>query len=66
MNYEIMQQLLDLPRVRIKDIEQREKEILIWVYIPDGQHVCPGCGMIHTKLKILQHYGYRQFAKQIF
>ena len=50
MNYEIIEQLLDLPRVRIKGIEQREEEILIWVYIPDAQHVCPKCGMIHTKV----------------
>ena len=50
MNYEIIEQLLDLPRVRIKGIEQREEEILIWVYIPDAQHVCPKCGMILTKV----------------
>lgn len=50
MNYYFLEQLLDLPRVRIRHIEQKEDEILIWVYIPDGQHVCPKCGMLHTKV----------------
>ena len=50
MNYDFIEQLLDLPRVRIRHIEQKEDEILIWIYIPDGQHVCPKCGMLHTTI----------------
>jgi len=50
MNYDLIEQLIDLSRVKIRHIEQKEDEILIWIYIPDGQHVCPKCGMIHTKV----------------
>lgn len=50
MEYELIERLLDLPRIRISRIVQQENEILIWVYIPDGEHVCPKCGLVHTKV----------------
>lgn len=50
MHYNFIEQLLDFPRVRIRHIEQKKDEILIWIYISDGQHVCFKCGMIHTKV----------------
>ena len=50
MNYDLVEQLLNLNRVKIRRIEQKKDEVLIWVYIPNGEHVCPKCGLIHTKV----------------
>lgn len=50
MDYRLIEQLLDLPRIRISRIVQQQDAILIWVYVPDGQHVCPKCGLVHSKV----------------
>lgn len=50
MEYQLIEQLLALPRIRIRRIVQQPAEILIWVYVPDGEHVCPKCGSIHSKV----------------
>ena len=46
MDYRFIEQLLDLPRIRISRIVQQQDEILIWIYI---QCFLP---MIDCKLKI--------------
>jgi transposase len=50
MDYSLIEQLLDLPRVRIFRVEQKSDEIFIWVYIPDDNHRCPRCGKYHQKV----------------
>lgn len=47
MDFNLLEQLLDLPRVHISRFEQTNDIIYIWVYIPDGQHRCPRCGRLH-------------------
>ena len=64
-NFSLIEELLDLPRIRISRIEQNEKEILIWIYIPQGNHRCPDCGKYHrhvteiteTKVRDLSIFG---------
>lgn len=64
-NYAFIEKLLDLPRIRISRIEQHKNEILIWVYIPEGNHRCPRCGTHHrqvtevteTKIRDLSIFG---------
>lgn len=50
MDFSFIEQLLDLPRIKIRRIVQQKAEILIWVYIPDGEHICPECGLVHSKV----------------
>ena len=33
MDYNLIEQLLGLPRIKISHIEQHDNEILIWIYI---------------------------------
>ena len=65
MDYNLIEQLLGLPRISISRIEQRDDEILIWIYIPEGNHRCPQCGKHHrtvsevteTKVRDLSIFG---------
>lgn len=50
MDYQFIEQLLDLPRVRIRNIVYQKDEVHIWIYIPDGQHICPKCGLVHSSV----------------
>ena len=50
MEFSLIEQLLDLPRIQISRIQQRDDEILIWVYISDGNHRCPRCNRYHKKV----------------
>jgi transposase len=50
MDYQLIEQLLNLPRIKIRNIVQQKDEILIWVYIPNGHHICPKCGQVHFKV----------------
>lgn len=50
MDYSLIEQLLDLPRVRITRIEQKDQTFLIYIYIPEGNHICPQCGKYHQKV----------------
>jgi len=47
MDYSLIEQLLGLPRIKISHIEQGDNEILICIYVPDGNHRCPQCGKYH-------------------
>jgi len=47
MDYNLFEQLLGLPRIKISHIEQHDNEILIWIHIPNGNHRCPQCGKYH-------------------
>jgi len=44
MDFELIEQLLGLPRIQIDQIRQTESDVLIWVSIKPGQHRCPRCG----------------------
>jgi transposase len=50
MDLELIKKLLNLPRVKVKDIIFSEKEILVHIYIPPGNHRCPQCGKYHSKI----------------
>jgi transposase len=50
MNYDLIEQLLDLPRIRIRRVEKKDDEIYIWIYVPEGNHICPKCGTFHRKV----------------
>ena len=47
MDVSLLEQLLNLPQVRVSRYEFIHDEIIIWVYIPEGQHRCPHCGRYH-------------------
>jgi transposase len=47
MNYEFLEQLLDLPRIRIRRFQMNKDEVYIWIYVPEGKHLCPKCGALH-------------------
>ncbi|MFQ5788790.1 MAG: ISL3 family transposase [Thermodesulfobacteriota bacterium] len=44
MDYTLLKELLNLPRVQVEDFKQTEHEILITVSIGYNQHRCPKCG----------------------
>ncbi len=48
MDYSLIEQLLGFPRIKISHIEQGDNEILVWIYIPDGNHRCPNVANIIT------------------
>ncbi len=50
MDYKLLEQLLDLPRIRVNDFRQTEDEILIAVSIGYGQHRCPRCDRKFAKV----------------
>lgn len=50
MGLELIEKLLDQPRIRVKDIIFANQEILVHVYIPLGNHRCPQCGKYHSKV----------------
>lgn len=50
MDYNLIEQLIDLPRIKIKRIEFQNDEVLIWIYLPEGQHRCPHCGKYHHRV----------------
>lgn len=49
MEFELIERLLDLPRIKIKEVSYSNAEILVYVYIPMGNHHCPKCGKYHSK-----------------
>lgn len=50
MELELIEKLLDLPCVKIKDLSLSTEEILLHIYIPQGNHRCPQCGKYHLKV----------------
>ena len=50
MDFSLIEQLLDLPGIRISRIQQCDDEISIWIHIPDGNHRCPRCKRYHKKV----------------
>jgi len=50
MDLSFIEQLLDLPQIRVRDVKILDNEIQIWIYIPDHQHVCPRCDRQHKKV----------------
>jgi len=44
MDYKLLEQLLDLPRIEVDDFHQTEDEIFITISIRYAQHRCPKCG----------------------
>ncbi len=50
-DFSLFEELLNLPRIRISHIEHFKDEILIWVYIPEGNHRYPRCGKYHQSHK---------------
>jgi len=47
MDLYLLEQLLNLPQVRVSRYQFLNDEVIIWVYIPEGQHRCPKCGRYH-------------------
>ncbi len=47
MDFRAIEQILALPRVRISRMKQTNDKIYLWLYIPEGQHICPQCGQYH-------------------
>lgn len=44
MDYQLLEQLLDLPRIQVDDFRQTEDEVLITVSVRYNEHRCPKCG----------------------
>jgi transposase len=44
MDFKLIEQLLNLPRVHVSRIDFGEDEICIWLNISSSQHKCPRCG----------------------
>jgi len=51
MDFKAIEQLLDLPRVRVSQIKKTNDKIYLWLYIPEGQHICPVCGQYHSHVE---------------
>ena len=50
MELELIEKLLDLPRIKVNDIIISNEEILVHIFIPPGNHRCPQCGRYHSKI----------------
>lgn len=50
MDFRLLEELLNLPRIRVEGFNQTEHEILITISICPGQHICPKCGRTFTKV----------------
>ncbi|MFQ5641785.1 MAG: ISL3 family transposase [bacterium] len=44
MDYKLLEQLLNLPRIQVDDFQSTEKEIVITVSVRFNEHRCPKCG----------------------
>ncbi len=53
MDYKLLEQLLNLPRIQVDDFRQTKDEILITVSIRYNKHRCPKCGRKFAKVNEL-------------
>ena len=50
MDYQLLEQLIGLPRIQIDKVHQTADEIHIWIRVRPGQHRCPHCGRCFGKI----------------
>lgn len=62
MDYETIEKLLQLPRIKVTGAEFGEKEITIHVTIPEGRHKCPKCGRLYKRASELTEVKVRDLS----